>query len=189
MVTAGKILRQIPDPRGKKGRLHPLHALLGLIMLSLLRGNRSMKAAFRVGRTLPQRHLKSLGFSSPPPSHATLTQLLRILDPDAMARVFSQLTGRPLEYAVNDGQVDGQGVIDGQVDGQADVDGQVVVDENTSTGNKDAGDKVLRVLSALCAETREMAGYTFSQGKRLETSDALKLIKKTDLTGNLSPDR
>ena len=47
MATIGKILRQIPDPRGKQRRLHPLHALLGLIILSLLSGRKGMKAAFR----------------------------------------------------------------------------------------------------------------------------------------------
>jgi len=36
MVLVRKVLRKVPDPRGRKGRQHPLEALLGLILLSML---------------------------------------------------------------------------------------------------------------------------------------------------------
>ena len=34
MVSVQSVLRQVPDPRGKQGLKHPLHALLGLMLLS-----------------------------------------------------------------------------------------------------------------------------------------------------------
>ena len=165
MVTIEKILRQIPDPRGRQGRLHPLHALLGLMILSLLSGRKGMKAAFRMGRNLSQEQLESLGFcpGSVSPCHATLTQLLRNLDPDAMVRVFSQLTAKP--------------------DGYVTKENQIAIDGKTMRGSKDVDGKTLHVLSAFCAETEQMTGHTSSRGKGMEIPDALKLIKNTDLNG------
>ena len=87
----------VPDPRGVQGRQHPLAALPGLILLSMTSGRKGMKAAFRLGRSLMQHQLKALGFRPGYTSrcHATMTQLLRILDPDAMALVFSQVIAKP----------------------------------------------------------------------------------------------
>ena len=93
MQTVRSILRQVPDPRGKKGRQHPLEALLGLMLLSILNGRKGCAAAFRLGRSLTSKQLLRLGFrpGKNSPCHATLTELLRILDASAMVRVFSQL--------------------------------------------------------------------------------------------------
>ena len=167
MATIGKILRQIPDPRGKQGRLHPLHALLGLIILSLLSGRKGMKAAFRLGRSLSLRQLRKLGFRSGPvsPCLATLTQLIRVLDPDAMARVFSQLTARPLEYVASDNQI--------------------AIDGKTLRCSKDADGNAVHVLSAFCAEMERTVGHASSRGKGFEIPDALKLLDNVDLKGKL----
>ena len=75
MVSVRSVLRQIPDPRGKKGRQHPLEALIGLMLLSMLSGRKGMMAAFRLGRTLTPRQLTRLGFrrGRASPCHATLT--------------------------------------------------------------------------------------------------------------------
>ena len=84
-------LRQVPDLGGGQGLLHPLNAVLALMLLSLISGRKGMKAAFRLGRSLTPDELVALGFrpGHTSPCHATLTQLLRILDPDALALVFS----------------------------------------------------------------------------------------------------
>ena len=46
MVSIRSVLRTIPDPRGKKGRLHWLDAILSLILLSMLSGRKGMKGPF-----------------------------------------------------------------------------------------------------------------------------------------------
>ena len=97
MVSIRSVLRTIPDPRGKKGRLHRLDAILSLILLSMLSGRKGMKAAFHPGRGLSRKHLDRLGFrrDRKSPCHATLTETLRVLDPDVMAAVFAQVTVDP----------------------------------------------------------------------------------------------
>ena len=94
MISIKSVLRQVDDPRGKQGLQHPLEALLGLILLSMLSGRKGMRAAFRLGRTLSRRQLDLLGFrrNRSSPCHATFTETLRILDPDALAEAFSQFT-------------------------------------------------------------------------------------------------
>ena len=94
MVSVQSVLRQVPDPRGKRGLKHPLHALLGLMLLSMLNGCKGMMAAGQQGRGLTARQLRRLGFcpglTSPCP--AILTETLRVLGPTAMAQAFGQLT-------------------------------------------------------------------------------------------------
>ena len=75
------------------------------MLLSMLSGRRGMLAAHRLGRSLPRRDLNRLGFRIDRASscHATLTETLRILDPDAMERAFSQIS-----IVKSDGQEDAE---------------------------------------------------------------------------------
>jgi len=87
MVSIRSTMRQVPDPRGRQGRLHPLHALPAPMLPSMPVGRRGMMAAFRPGRSPTARQLRGLGFRPglASPCHATLTGTLRILDPEATA--------------------------------------------------------------------------------------------------------
>jgi len=50
MVSIRSTMREVPDPRGRQGLLHPPHALPVPMPLSTLDGRRGMMAAFRPGR-------------------------------------------------------------------------------------------------------------------------------------------
>lgn len=71
MISVRSVFRQVPDPRGKQGLQHPLEALLGLILLSMLSGRKGMRAVFRLGRTLSRHQLNQLGFRQYLASHVT----------------------------------------------------------------------------------------------------------------------
>ena len=170
MVLVRKVLRNVPDPRGRKGRQHPLEALLGLMLLSMLSGRQGMAAAFRLGRSLTRRQLTRLGFrpDRASPCHATLTETLRMLDPDAMAAVFSTVT------ALRTGG------------SAADPDPrQIAIDGKTLRGSKDAEGRAEHVLSAFCVLLEQSLGHASSRGKGLEIPDALRLLDKLDLTGKV----
>ena len=94
MISVRPVLREIPDPRGKKGRLHRLEAISGLILLSMPGGGKGMKAAFHPGRRLSRRQLDRSGVrrDHKSPCHATLTETSGVPDPEAMAAAFSRLT-------------------------------------------------------------------------------------------------
>ena len=167
MVSIRALLRQIPDPRGKKGRQHPLEALIGLMLLSILSGRKGMMAAFRLGRSLTPRQLQRLGFrrGRASPCHATLTETLRILDPDALAAVFGVLEAAPQAE---------------------DAFQQIAIDGKTLRGSKDENGKAEHVLSAFCAGLEKSIGHTSSRGKGMEIPDALRLLDKIDLSGKVT---
>jgi hypothetical protein len=170
MISVRSVLRQIPDPRGKKGRQHRLEAIVGLMLLSMLSGRRGMLAAHRLGRSLPRRELNRLGFrrDRASPCHATLTETLRILDPDAMERAFSQIA-----IAKSDAQGD---IVSPR---------QIAIDGKTLRGSKDSNGRAEHVLSAFCSALEQSVGHVSSRGKGLEIPDALRLLDKIDLIGRV----
>ena len=168
LANVEPILHQVPDTRGGQGRQYSLAALLGLILLSMISGRKGMKAAFRLGRSLTPPQLKALGFrpGCTSPCHATLTQLLRILDPDAMALVFSRVIAKPDDKA------------------KADCN-HIAIDGKTLRGSKDNEGKAEHVLSAFCAYLEQSVGHTSSRGKGMQIPDALKLLEEIDLTDKI----
>lgn len=170
MVLVRSVLRQIPDPRGRKGRLHHLEAIIGLMLLSMLSGRRGMLAAHRLGRSLPRRELNRLGFriDRASPCHATLTETLRILDPDAMERAFSQIS-----IVKSDGQEDAESPC------------QISIDGKTLRGSKDSNGRAEHVLSAFCSALEQSVGHVSSRGRGMEIPDALRLLDKIDLAGKV----
>jgi hypothetical protein len=168
MASVRTVLRQVPDPRGKQGRQHPLDALLGLILLSILSGRKGMQAAFRLGRCLSRKQLTRLGFrrDRSSPCHATFTQTLRILDPDALAEAFSQLTTDHPDYEENEA-----------------MRRHLSIDGKTLRGSKDADGNAEHVLSAFCAALGQSVGHRSSRGKGMEIPDAMRLLEKIDLEG------
>ena len=169
MVSVRTVLRQVPDPRGKQGRQHPLEALLGLVLLSMLSGRKGMRAAFRLGRRLSRKQLTRLGFrrDRSSPCHATFTETLRILDPDALAEAFSQFTIDQEDY----------------YEGNETIRRQLSIDGKTLRGSKDADGNAEHVLSAFCAALGQFMGHSSSRGKGMEIPDAMHLLEKIDLEG------
>ena len=166
MISVRSVLRQVPDPRGKQGIQHPLEALLGLILLSMLSGRKGMRAVFRMGRSLSRQQLNMLGFRRylASPCHATFTELLRVIDPEALAQAFSQFTiGQ--QFSESDKTMPRQLSIDGK----------------TLRGSKDADGKAEHVLSAFSAALGQSVGHSSSRGKGFEIPDALRLLDKIDL--------
>ncbi len=166
MVSIQSVLYQVPDQRVKQGRQHPLPALLGLILLSMLSGRQGMRSVFRLGRRLSRKQLTRLGFrrDRSSPCHTTFTELLRILDPDALAEAFSQFT---TEHPYSEGNET--------------MPRHLSIDGKTLRGSKDADGKAEHVLSAFSAALGQSVGHCSSRGKGFEIPDALRLLEKIDL--------
>ncbi len=76
-----EMLRQIPDPRHKRGVRHPLVALLALASAAMLCGYRSYDAMAEWGRNYDRALLTALGFTrQTAPCGATFFQVFRKLD-------------------------------------------------------------------------------------------------------------
>ena len=83
-------LAQVPDPRGRKGRRHPLSAMLTAVVCGLLCGNRSYSALVEWLHDLPVDVWHWMGYTRRPPKLDCFRDLLMKLDPDVLERLLTR---------------------------------------------------------------------------------------------------
>ena len=83
-------LQAVPDPRHRKGRRHPLTAILSLTVVATLAGCKSLEAIAQFGRDHGPALAEALGFTRPlTPCKATLSNVFRALDVAAYERALA----------------------------------------------------------------------------------------------------
>ena len=106
------LLRQIPDPRGRQGRRHPLAAMLAAIVCGLLTGARGYKAIAQWTRAQSSTVWQWLGFERRPPCANSFRNLLLALPPETLESVLQQwmatVLGQPLPDATRGTSLDGK---------------------------------------------------------------------------------
>lgn len=116
------VLATVPDPRSRHGRIHPLPAVLGLVVLGLLMGKKSLAALSRMGRLYGTPLAHALGFRrGKTPTKSMLSQLLRALDVQALEDALSRWVASRLPDGLTQVSLDGKalrGSRDGAVPGQ-----------------------------------------------------------------------
>ena len=117
-----EILAELPDPRSPHGRIHPLPAVLGLVVLGLLMGKRSLSAIARLGRLYGPPLAHALGFRrGKTPAKSMLSELLRALDGQALEAALARWIAARLPAGLSQLSLDGKtlrGSRDGEVPGQ-----------------------------------------------------------------------
>lgn len=84
-------LADVPDPRGRNGRRHPLLAILSLTVLAMLRGCKGPTAISQFGRDHGVQLAHALGFRrSKTPAPSCLSDLYSALDPVAFEAALSR---------------------------------------------------------------------------------------------------
>jgi hypothetical protein len=90
-LSLTEVLADIPDPRSGHGRIHPLPAVLSLVVLGLLLGRQSLAGIARLGRQYGPPLAHALGFRrGKTPTKAMLSGLLRRVDATAVETVLSR---------------------------------------------------------------------------------------------------
>lgn len=183
-LTLIDVLADIPDPRSPHGRIHPLPAVLGLVVLSLLLGRTSLSGMARLGRLYGAPLAHALGFRrAKTPTKAMLSQLLRALDARAFEAalsrwVRSRLTAEPEHVSLagktlkgsRDGLVPGQHLVAAYAPAVAAVLVQVRVEAKTNEhkaalqllGLIPLGDKVVTGDAMFCQ--RDVAEKVVADG-------------------------
>lgn len=121
-LSLSETLARVPDPRSRRGRRHPLPAVLSLVTLGLLMGRKSLEAIAELGRTFGAPLAHALGFTrGKTPTKSTLSRTLRRLDPQAVEDSLSQWITPRLPPEADHLALDGKtqrGSRDGEVPGQ-----------------------------------------------------------------------
>ena len=84
------LLAQIPDPRGRQGRRHPLAAMLTAIVCAILTGARGYRTIAHWVRSQNVTVWQWLGFHRKPPCANSFRNLLLALNPEVLETILRQ---------------------------------------------------------------------------------------------------
>lgn len=152
-------LSEVPDPRYRKGRRHPLPAVLTLLVVAMLSGHRHLLAAAQFGRDRPEL-AKLLGFTHGTPCCASLHYLLKALDAAAFERAIAHWLG-------------------------AGGDQVIAIDGKTLAGSADGDLPGLHLLTAYAPEAQKALGSLPVDAKTNEHKRALQLLEILPVEGSV----
>src|SRR5438874_4040621 len=89
-------LAEVPDPRHRAGRRHPLVAMLAQACCAVLCGCRGIAAIAQWGRDQPIEAMHRLGYTRRPPAYGTFQGLLARLDAEAFEAAVARWVGHLL---------------------------------------------------------------------------------------------
>lgn len=163
-----QILQQVPDPRGRNGRRHPLSAMLAAIICSLLSGVRSLDGIAAWTRFQPPALWHLLGFTRKPPTANCFRDVLIALDPDVLEAVLGSWIDSHLAPEL------------GEHAGQA-----VAVDGKVLRGTLSAHQRSVTLLAALDTATGGVLAQTAVPESTNEHKAALLLLRRLILQGRV----
>lgn len=163
------VLQQIPDPRGRQGRRHPLSAMLAAIVCAMLCGSRSYSAITDWLHAQETEVWHLLGFYRKPPKLGAFRKLLMRLSPSDLEAALQPWVDQLLAHRLLPG---------------ADL-RPVAMDGKSVRGALSEFGQAIHLLSLLDQQT----GFTLRQlevpGKTNEHKTALELLKTLVLQGCL----
>src|SRR3954453_14187507 len=167
-------LNEIPDPRGRNGRQHPLSAVLALACCAVLCGARSYAAIGQWAHDHDIALMHRLGFTRRPPKSGGIRKVLMAVDraafEAALTRWAEALPGRP--PAADAGPLRGS-----------------ALDGKTARGSFDGLEKAVHLLSLVAHESgltvAQMAVPNGVAEKTNEHKAGLRLLKTLVLEGRL----
>ena len=161
------MLAQIPDPRGRQGRRHPLAAMLAAIVCGILTGAQGYKAIAQWARAQHSTVGPWLGFQRRPPCANSFRNLLLALEPEALEAVLRQWMAVVLDQPL---ATELQGVS---------------LDGKTLCNTWAAHERNVQLLSLLDQATGGVLGQQAVDPTTNEAKAALELLKVIVLEGRL----
>jgi predicted transposase YbfD/YdcC len=164
-MSLDSLFASIPDHRGLQGKDYKLSSIIALIIISMLSGRKGLMAAYRLGRSLSMEQKRLLGFPAlgNTPCHATLTETVRYLDPNALSDCLKQLS---LKNNKEEKLL-------------------IHIDGKTLRGTTDGEQKAVHCLSAFCDYFGGVVGQAASRGSGHEIEDAFAVLNCLDLTNTV----
>ena len=164
------MLASLPDPRKEKGKRHPLKAILALAIIAMMSGYRSYAAIAEYGRSYRTLR-KALGFRhKQTPCAATLYNVFRRLDLNALEAILTQWTLSALE----DFAWRGEGGLTG-----------IAIDGKTLRGSKKQAAKITHLMSIVSHELGITVAQKAMSKKTHEVAVSREMLGAFDVSGKV----
>jgi hypothetical protein len=164
-VSLLDVLAQVPDPRSRHGRRHPLSAILSLTVLAMLSGAKSYQAIAQFGRDKGPRLAHLLGFRrGKTPTKSTFSVIFRILEVTA----FEGALSRWIASRLPQGQPR-----------------PICLDGKTARGSRDGDVPGQHLVAAYCAAAQAVLAQIKVDAKTNEHKAALELLGVLPVQGNI----
>jgi len=159
------VLAEVPDPRSRHGRRHPLSAVLGLAVVAMLSGAKSYQAIAQFGRDKGVALAHALGFTrGKTPTKSTYSVLFRALDVQAFEQALSRWIATRLP--------EGGGKL-------------ISLDGKTARGSRDGELPGHHLVAAYCAAAEAVLAQVQVDAKTNEHKAALRLLGIVPVKGNI----
>jgi hypothetical protein len=160
-----EVLTEVPDPRSRHGRRHPLSGILSLAVVAMLSGANSYQAIAQFGRDRGFALAHVLGFTrGKTPTKSTFSVLFRILDVHA----FEQALSRWIASRLPEGQ-----------------EKLISLDGKTARGSRDGDVPGQPLVAAYYAEAQAVLAQVQVDAKTNEHKAALQLLGILPVKGNI----
>jgi hypothetical protein len=162
-----ELLAQIPDPRGRRGRRHPLAAMLTAVVCAILTGARGYRTIAHWVRCQNTTVWLWLGFHRKPPCANSFRNLLLMLKPEVLEAVLRQWMADAIPLPA------------------ADALPSVAMDGKTLCNTLAAHERNVQLLSLLDQATGGVLSQQAVPPTTNEAKTALELLKTIVLKGRL----
>jgi hypothetical protein len=161
-----EVLSLVPDPRSRRGRRHPLCAVLSLAVLAMLTGAKSYEAIAQFGRDKGFALAHALGFTrGKTPCKSTFCVLFRALDVQAFEAALSRWVASRLP------------------DDEREV--PVAIDGKVARGSKDGDAPGHHLVAAYCPHAQAVLAQVRVDAKTNEHKAALQLLGVLPVRGKV----
>jgi DDE_Tnp_1-associated/Transposase DDE domain len=166
-----EVLAQVPDPRSRRGRVHPLPAVLALTVLAMLRGCRGPAAIAQFGRDHGASLAHALGFRrGKTPAASCLSELFSRLDPVAFEAALARWIRSRMPPADPDGAAGKQ---------------PIAIDGKTLRGSRDGDAPGQHLVAAYAPLVEAVVAQVRVDAKTNEHKAALELLGILPVKGNV----
>ena len=162
-----ELLAQIPDPRGRRGRRHPLVAMLTATVCAILTGSRGYRAIAQWVRGQNVTVWQWLGFHRKPPCANSFRNLLLVLKPEVLETVLRKWMADVVQMP------------------SPDVVKSVAMDGKTLCNTLAAHQRNVHLLSLLDQATGSVLSQQAVSPTTNEAKTAVELLKTIALKGRL----
>jgi hypothetical protein len=158
-------LAEVPDPRSRHGRRHPLSAILSLAVVAMVSGAKSYEAIAQFGRDKGFALAHALGFTrGKTPTKSTFSVLFRMLDVQA----FEQALSRWIASRLPEG-----------------LEKPIALDGKTARGSRDGDVPGQHLVAAYCGQAQAVLAQLRVDAKTNEHKAALQFLGILPVRGNI----